>query len=139
MRTMEILTERLCLKEYDKSCINYFYKLKSCPSVWTYSTFVPVQSMGEAEHLLNEQIVSREQNKGGFMPLYKRDNGQYIGEAGIISINRNANRCEIGYNLLPEFWNQGYATEIATKLVLHAINALKFERVEALVLSINSI
>ncbi|PPK82980.1 ribosomal-protein-alanine N-acetyltransferase [Lacrimispora xylanisolvens] len=137
MRTMEILTERLCLKEYDKSCINDFYKLKSCPSVWTYSTFVPVQSMGEAELLLNEQIVSRQQNKGGFMPLYKRDNGQYIGEAGIISINRNADRCEIGYNLLPEFWNQGYATEIATKLVLHAINALKFERVEALVLSDN--
>jgi ribosomal-protein-alanine N-acetyltransferase len=96
-----------------------------------------VQSIWEAEHLLNEQIVSREQNNGGFLALYLRDNHQFIGEAGIISINRNANRCEIGYNLLPEFWNQGFATEIAGKLVIHAINDLKFKRVEALVLSDN--
>ncbi len=134
---MEILTERLCLKEYDKSCIKDYYKLKSCPSVWSYSTFVPVQSIGEAEHLLNEQIVSRGREKGRFLALYQRDNYQFIGEAGIISINRNANRYEIGYNLLPEFWNQGFATEIAAKLVIHVINDLKFERVEALVLSDN--
>ncbi len=38
---------------------------------------------------------------------------------------------------MPEFWNQGFATEIATKLVIYAINDLKFERVEALVLSDN--
>ncbi len=71
---MEILTERLCLKEYDKSCIKDYYKLKSCPSVWSYSTFVPVQSIGEAEHLLNEQIVSRGREKGRFLALYQRDN-----------------------------------------------------------------
>lgn len=45
MRAMEILTERLCLKEYDKSCINDYYKLKSSPFVWTYSTFIPVQNI----------------------------------------------------------------------------------------------
>lgn len=134
---MEILTERLYLREYDKSCINDYYRLKSCSAVWDYSTFVPVQSVREAEYLLNELIDFRGQNEGGFLALYRRDNDQFIGEAGIISKNRNANRCEIGYNLLPEFWNQGFATEIATKLVLYAINDLNYERVEALVLSDN--
>ena len=134
---MEILTERLRLREYDKSCINDYYRLKSCSAVWDYSTFVPVQGILEAEQLLNEIIVSRAQNKAGFLALYKKDNNQFIGEAGIISINRNANRCKIGYNLLPEFWNQGFATEIATKLVLYAINDLNYERVEALVISDN--
>ncbi|MDF2887610.1 MAG: GCN5-related N-acetyltransferase [Lacrimispora sp.] len=77
---MEISTERLCLRKYDKSCINDYYRLKSCSVVWDYSPFVPV---------------------------------------------------------FPEFWNQGFATEIATKLVLYAINDLNYERVEALVLTDN--
>ena len=134
---MEILTERLLLKRYDNSCITDYFRLKSCAVVWDYSTFVPMESIREAECKLNKMIVSQDQGEAGFLALYRRDNKQFIGESGIIARNSHANRCEIGYNLLPEFWNQGFATEIAVSLVSHGICELGYERVEALVLSDN--
>lgn len=41
------------------------------------------------------------------MAVYKKDTNEFIGEAGIIGHNHNANRCEVGYNLLLQYWNQG--------------------------------
>lgn len=46
--------------------------------------------------------------------------------------------CLIGYNLLPQYWNQGYATEITKHLVKYSFEFLDVERIEALVLQINS-
>ncbi len=66
-----------------------------------------------------------------FMALYLKGTNEFIGEAGIIGYNPNANRCVIGYNLLPEFWNQGYASEITNCI------ELGFERIEALALLSN--
>lgn len=51
-----------------------------------------------------------------------------------ISYNSYANRCEVGYNLLPEYWNKGYATEVTKALVKFAFDSLKVERIEALVI-----
>jgi RimJ/RimL family protein N-acetyltransferase len=45
---------------------------------------------------------------------------EFIGEAGIIGYNPRANRCVIGYNLLPQYWEHGYATEITKHLVKYS-------------------
>ena len=72
-----------------------------------------------------------------FMALYLKGTNEFIGEAGIIGYNPNANRCVIGYNLLPEFWNQGYASEITNCIVAYVFEELGFERIEALALQSN--
>lgn len=72
------------------------------------------------------------------MALREKASNAFIGEAGIIDANPHANRCTIGYNLLPSFWNNGYATEIAKGIITYAFNILKYERIEALALQCNS-
>ncbi len=134
---MEIKTERLHLREYTKDCLSYYHKLKSDPIIWKYSTFIPMKSINKVESLLTDLISLRNEGKDGFLSLFEIKNDQFIGEAGIISSNRNANRCEIGYNLLPQFWNQGFATEITIGLVSYAMDTLGYERVEAMVLAEN--
>lgn len=134
---MILETERLLLTEYQLDNLNDFYKLKSCNEVWNYSTFIPLREKDRAKQILVDLINDGNNGKYVFMALYKKDTNEFIGEAGIIGYNRHANRCEVGYNLLPQYWNQGYATEIIKGLLKYVFEHLKFERIEALVLQIN--
>ncbi|MCB2340228.1 GNAT family N-acetyltransferase [Clostridium estertheticum] len=130
-------TERLLLSEYQLDNLEDFFELKSCNEVWNYSTFIPLKEKDEAKPLLDNLINDRNNGKYVFMALYKKDTNEFIGEAGIIGHNPNANRCEVGYNLLPQYWNHGYATEITKGIVKYAFECLDFERIESLVLQIN--
>ena len=134
---MIIETKRLILTEYTLSDLDDFYDLKSCAEVWTYSTFVPLNSKEQARPLLQDIIDCCANGKYTFLALREKASNAFIGEAGIINVNPHANRCTIGYNLLPSFWNNGYATEIAKGIVTYAFNALKYERIEAMALQCN--
>ena len=134
---MILETERLLLTDYQLDDLDDFFKLKSCIEVWNYSTFIPLREKDEAKLLLNNLINDRKNGKYVFMALYKKETNEFIGEGGIIGHNPNANRCEVGYNLLPQYWNQGYATEITKGIAKYAFECLEFERIEALVLQIN--
>jgi len=135
---MIIETKRLILTEYTLSDIDDFYNLKSCPEVWTYSTFVPLNSKEQTRPLLQDIITCCTNGKYTFMALREKTSKAFIGEAGIIDANPHANRCTIGYNLLPFFWNNGYATEIVKGIIAYVFNTLKYERIEALTLQRNS-
>ncbi len=130
---MKIQTQRLELREYKECDIANIFKLKSCDHVWKYSTYTTISTYTEAELELKSLIDINRENPYTFKALYLKDTDTYIGEAGIISYTKSANRCVIGYNLLPEYWNQGYATEISKAIIQYAFAVLKVERVEALV------
>lgn len=134
---MFIETDRLILTNYQNSDIEKFYKLKSCKEVWEYSTFTPLSDKNMAEGMLKQLVQNANEDKLDFMALREKGNSNFIGEAAIISDNPKVHRCEIAYNLLPEYWNKGYATEIVKSLVEYAIINLKYERIEALALQEN--
>lgn len=134
---MILETERLLLKDYQLENLDNLFELKSCKEVWRYSTFIPLKEKDHARPLLEDIINTRNNGKYAFMALYKKDTKTFIGEAGIIENNPNANRCVVGYNLLPQYWNQGYATEITKQVIKYAFDVLGVERIEALALQNN--
>ena len=115
-----------------------FFKLKSCNEVWKYSTFAPLKNKEQARILLENLIDKGIDGNYIYNALYKKDSMEFIGEAGIIGYIPQANRCVIGYNLLPQYWNHGYATEITKHLVKYSFEFLDIERIEALALQINT-
>lgn len=135
--TKKLETKRLFLSDYQIDDLDNYFTLKSCEKVWSYSTFIPLKEKEQAKKLLDKQITDRNYGKLSYLAVYKKDKNEFIGEAGIIEYNSNANRCTIGYNLLPQYWNQGYATEIIKRLLKYGFEFLKIERVEALVLQNN--
>lgn len=133
---MRIETERLVLRDYRPEDLDAYYRLKSDHEVWEYTTFTPITQKGEAAKLLGDTISGQLSGDTGYRALCLKD-GTLIGEAGILRIIKEANRCEIGYNLLPAYWWKGYGTEIVQALVHLAFEVLKVERVEALTLTEN--
>lgn len=135
---MILETERLLLTDYQIENLDDFFKLKSCDEVWKYSTFVPIKEKEQAKMLLENLIDAGIKENYVFRALYKKSTKEFIGEAGIIGYTPHADRCVIGYNLLPQYWNQGYATEITKHLVKYSFESLDAERIEALVLQTNT-
>lgn len=130
-------TQRLLIRQYTLDDAKSYFALKSCELVWKYSTFIPFREFKQAEDELHQIVTTKSIDWFDFLPVFEKETNSYIGEAGIISCNRNANRCEIGYNILPEYWGKGYATELTRFFVKYAFEFLKFERVEALVIQEN--
>ena len=129
---MNLKSERLHLRNYSTDDADNYFRLKSCKSVWKYSTYIPCIDKVQAETELIQLIEMSSDNPYVFNTLFINDTNTYIGEAGILAFNKDANRCVIGYNLLPTYWNHGFATEITKALVRYAFQELKTERVEAL-------
>jgi ribosomal-protein-alanine N-acetyltransferase len=134
---MLIETERLILRDYSLSNSMDYFALKTCAEVWKYSTNSPIDNYETAYLQLSQLIDKPEKDDIGFCAIYEKQSNIYVGEAGILSINKVAERGVVGYNLLPTYWNKGFATEITKALVNYAFSQLKLERVEALAMEEN--
>jgi len=134
---MNIETSRLTLKNYTDIDFEHYWQLKSTDKVWKYSTFTPYENKHEASDNFNKLLDSLKDNPYQFAALWTKEDSRFIGEAGILSLNQRTNKCVIGYNLLPDFWNFGFSTEITKALVSYAFEELGVERIEALAMSLN--
>lgn len=129
---MEIETERLLLRNYSSDDIENLFLLKSEPKVWTYSDKTVVHDLEEVRPIIEAILNNYINNKCGFQALFLKSTKEYVGEAGILSTNSRCNRSVIGYNLLPQYWGYGFATEITKALVSYLFEECDLERIEAL-------
>lgn len=70
----------------------------------------------ECENWYKKQLHRYENDLGGMNALIEKQTGKLIGHCGLLVQNVDGlPELEIGYSLLPEFWNKGFATESAKK------------------------
>lgn len=134
---MQIITERLILRDYSLNDLTNLMLLKSNSLVWRFSDKSVVSNIFEVKGMLDAVLNKYKEDQCDVRALYLKDPSTYIGEAGILSINKRCNRCIIGYNLLPQYWGYGYATEITRGLIQYIFEDLGIERIEALTLEKN--
>ncbi|MCH2046885.1 MAG: GNAT family N-acetyltransferase [Saprospiraceae bacterium] len=78
---------------------------------------------------IEKQIERYEAEGLGHLAIELKETKEFIGVGGIIPrVLENKNEFEIAYSLLPKFWKNGYATELARQMIKYGSDNIKHER-----------
>lgn len=109
-------TERIMFREIKPSDFNDWLEFYKSPITSQHNIFKSKNSETECENWYKKQFYRYKNNLGGMNALIEKESGKLIGHCGLlIQSVEGTTELEIGYSLLPKFWNKGFATESAIK------------------------
>mgnify|MGYP005840995677 CR=1 FL=1 len=126
-------TQRLILRDFVESDLPAVHAYAADLEVVRYLPFGP-NSEEETQNYLHTEIKMRRKKireHFAFAIALKADK-QVIGSCRISITDRTKQEGSIGYCLAREFWGQGYATEVAQKLLEFGFKQLSLHRIFAL-------
>ena len=135
---MELFTERLHLREFELRDWTAVFAYQSDPR---YLRYYPWAERREADV---QQFVQMLLDYQQAHPRYKYQfavvlakSGQLIGNCGVRKESAEARIGDMGYEIDPAYWGQGYATEAATAVLRFGFAQLKLHRIWANVIAEN--
>jgi len=135
---MQITTERLALREFGEEDWPVVLAYQSDPRylrfyAWERRTAEEVRAF--VQMFIDQQ---RERPRRKYqLAITLRPGEQLIGNCGIRLKSAGARDADIGYELAPEQWGRGYATEAARALLRFGFEELKLHRIWAWCLAEN--
>lgn len=130
---MELESERLVLKEISLQDLDNIHKLYCYPEVDKFNTLgIPKDisvTRSWIEPLIKEKTLIPRNSY--HWKIIVKDNGEFVGMAGLILSNDKFKLGEIYYKLIPNHWGQGYATETAKNLVKTGFEKFRLHKIEA--------
>jgi ribosomal-protein-alanine N-acetyltransferase len=133
LKMFNIETERLLLSEITSDDLKNIHRLHSVPEVDQYNTLGIPETIEETEKLMQKCIKAKYKapRESFTWKICLRETNQFIGLAGFSLSNDKFKLGEIYYKLHPDFWEKGYATEIAKGLVRVGFEDFNLQKVEA--------
>lgn len=129
-----IETERLILREFIDEDVDSLFELDSNPIVHKYLGKNPVKN--KAESLKYIQDCKLKYNNHGICRLatIEKKSNAFIGWSGLrfindYNFNNHTNFYDVGYRLIPKYWNKGYATESGIASVKYGFETLKLDTI----------
>jgi ribosomal-protein-alanine N-acetyltransferase len=103
-------TNRTRVRRFTHQDQESFFRINGDPKVMAFIR--PAKSREDCEAFLLENILFyREGSLLGRYAVEEKANGRFLGTFSFLYLSGEADY-HIGYALLPEFWGQGYATEL---------------------------
>jgi RimJ/RimL family protein N-acetyltransferase len=86
-----------------------------------YWASAPAEPEIQCKRWFDKVFYRYQHGKGGMNVLIDKQSGDFVGQCGLLIQTVDAiEEMEVGYSILPKFWNKGYATEAAGKCIRHA-------------------
>lgn len=117
-------TDRLILRDYQKDDIELYYQLKSDKKTMYYLQDIKLYSLEEAKEDLDKVLINQESESRElyFFHMEHRETKEQIGSVGytVTSCTPVGKLVHLGYFTYPKFWNNGYVTEAVRKVMEYA-------------------
>jgi [ribosomal protein S5]-alanine N-acetyltransferase len=107
-------TDRLIFEKVNELHFNEWLKFFEDPRTSLHWVEERGSAIENCQKWYKKQRWRYENSKGGMNALIEKASGKLVGHAGLlVQTVDEISELEIGYSLLPEFWNRGYAIEAA--------------------------
>lgn len=126
-------TKRLVLREILPSDAEDIYSIFSNEDVTKYYGLNTFKKIEQAEKLIEAFTTNFQSEKGMRWGIEKKGISGLIGTIGFNSWSKAHRRAEIGYEIYPDFWRNGYASEAVAKIVDHGFQEMELTRIGAIV------
>jgi ribosomal-protein-alanine N-acetyltransferase len=129
----DLETKRLILRELTEFDAEMIFSILSNPQVTRYYGKDTFESLDEAKEFIH-YFKQKFYGKRGFRwGIEIKETKQLIGTIGLDAWVPKQRRAEIGYEIHPEFWKKGYATEAALKIISFGFDSLELIRIGAII------
>ena len=122
---LRLETERMILRDFTEGDETAILKLKSNPQTMFYLPGMHLSTLEEAQADLQKCLLDQttaERRLVLFSLWRAKSKAEVIGSIGYtITLNTPLGQlADIGYFLLPQYWNQGYASEALARVIQFA-------------------
>jgi [ribosomal protein S5]-alanine N-acetyltransferase len=126
-------TDRLFLRLLTLEDTDFIYRQFSDPKVNEYlMDEPPVANIEEAQGIINFFLEPEGKNRNRWGIIRKADQ-RMIGTCGFHRWEKSYFRSDIGYDLTPDCWGQGYMTEALRAMISSGFERMNLNRMDAMV------
>ena len=133
----DLETERLFLRQLIECDTEDWHKNLSDFDVAGLIGMNPLEKIEDTKDIIASFTKRYEKDSGMAWAIILKETGAFIGTVSIESIDRHNFSGEIGYDLLKEYWGQGYMTESLRPVIEYAFTNYELNRIEAHTAAIN--
>ncbi len=126
-----LTTNRLVLRKATLKDAADYHKILSCPETSQYSDVPHQPTVKRSERFVSYMSKLHPRKTGVGWIITSREDQSILGGIRINSIEKKTKCGVIGYELHPDHWNKGYATDALHTVVDYAHNVLALNRLEA--------
>ena len=129
MKAKSIETDRLYFKPIEMSDVDFIHQLYSDWNVSRHLARAPFPFGYEDAIELTSRFVCENTSENAMNLLIKKKDDHRT--VGVIVLRKDGELGILGYSILPEFWNMGFATEAGKGIVTFAFEDLEFSTIQA--------
>ncbi|MFC9599163.1 GNAT family N-acetyltransferase [Peribacillus butanolivorans] len=126
-------TERLILREITKEDAEGIFACFSNENVTRYYGQETLESIEEAEKFVDFFSNNYNEKRGIRWGIEKKETKGIIGTIGFNAWLPKHKRAEIGYEIHPEQWGRGYASEAVSRVLTYGFDVMNLTRIGAVV------
>jgi len=131
MEFQTLRTDRLDLVRVSADHVDELYTILSDLRVTRFYGIDPLTSIEEAEQIIasfDQTFIIRRGIRWG---MIDRHTGRFIGTVGLNNRSPYAKKAELGFELHPDFWRQGYVSEAVQEVIRFSFEELALYRLGA--------
>ncbi|MCB0192055.1 MAG: GNAT family N-acetyltransferase [Anaerolineae bacterium] len=135
---MRLETDRLLLREYRAEDLAAIYNYQTHPAYLRYAPWSQRHKKDVQNFLHNLIEWQNEQPRIKFqLAIELRSNQELLGSCGLRKTRDTAFEAELGYEIDPHHWGEGYATESVRAILKYGFDDLQLHRVFASIIADN--
>ena len=127
----ELTTDRLILRQLTFNDIKPIFRLRSNKEINEFITRERPKNLNGAEAFIDSCLSEFVNENRVFWGLELKNSSQLIGSIVLQRIDLENNFAEIGYEINPDFQDEGYMSEAMSKVLDFGIEAMNLKTLEA--------